>query len=52
MQVLASLAERVVDGDEGVRSALRTLLGGSVLPTLGPDAVRPFMPIVMAHVCG
>ncbi|GFR40155.1 hypothetical protein Agub_g711, partial [Astrephomene gubernaculifera] len=51
-QVLATLAERVVDGDSAVRAALRSLLHESVLPLLGPDALRPFMPVVMAHVCG
>ncbi|KAG2448880.1 hypothetical protein HYH02_006229 [Chlamydomonas schloesseri] len=51
-QVLATLAERIVDGDPGVRSELRRLLGESVLPVLGADALRPFMPMVMAHVCG
>ena len=51
-QVLATLAERVVDGDESVRTALRAFLSSCVLPVLGPDAVRPFMPIIMAHVCG
>ncbi|KAG2501063.1 hypothetical protein HYH03_000882 [Edaphochlamys debaryana] len=51
-QVIGTLAERVVDGEPGVRSQLRSLLGGSVLPLLGPDALRPFMPVLMSHVCG
>ncbi|KXZ43238.1 hypothetical protein GPECTOR_96g704 [Gonium pectorale] len=51
-QVLGTLAERIVDGDSAVRAEMRGLLGGSVLPVLGPDAVRPFMPVIMAHVCG
>ncbi|EFJ52309.1 hypothetical protein VOLCADRAFT_86599 [Volvox carteri f. nagariensis] len=51
-QVMGTLAERIVDGDSSVRSALRELLHGSVLPLLGQDALRPFMPVVMAHICG
>ncbi|GIL45606.1 hypothetical protein Vafri_2810, partial [Volvox africanus] len=51
-QVLGTLAERIVDGDSSVRSALRDLLNNSVLPILGSDVLRPFMPVVMAHVCG
>ncbi|PNH00248.1 Testis-expressed sequence 10 protein, partial [Tetrabaena socialis] len=51
-QVLGTLSERVVDGDSGVRSATRALLHDRVLPLLGPDTLRPFMPVVMAHVCG
>jgi pre-rRNA-processing protein IPI1 len=46
------LAERVVDGDSAVRVELRTLLDSRVLPLLGPLALRPFMPLLMAHVCG
>eukprot|EP00198_Chlamydomonas_reinhardtii_P001186 XP_001690521.1 predicted protein [Chlamydomonas reinhardtii] len=51
-QVLATLAERIVDGDPGVRSELRRLLNEAVLPVLGADTLRPFMPMFMAHVCG
>ncbi|GLI64097.1 hypothetical protein VaNZ11_007270 [Volvox africanus] len=51
-QVLGTLAERIVDGDSSVRSTLRDLLNNSVLPVLGSDVLRPFMPVLMAHVCG
>lgn len=44
------LAERITDGDAGVRGALRALLAGAVLPGLGPGPLAPFLPLLMAHV--
>lgn len=48
---METAAERVADGDGGVRAALRALLGGTLLPALGPAALAPFVPLLMAHVC-
>lgn len=50
--VLTALAERAVDGDAAVRATLRALLREHVLPLLEPKVIRPFMPVIMAHVCG
>ena len=44
------LAERITDGDAGVRGALRALLAGAVLPGLGPGPLAPFLLLLMAHV--
>lgn len=48
------MAERVGDGDAAVRQALRALLREQVLPQLNAGMVRPFMPVLMAHMsrCG
>jgi pre-rRNA-processing protein IPI1 len=46
----SKIAERVSDGDAPVRSALRHLLREHVLPRLDPGHVRPFMPVMMAHL--
>lgn len=50
--VLSALAERAVDGDAAVRSALRSLLREQVMPHLEARVIRPFMPVLMAHICG
>lgn len=34
-----------------VRKQLRELLGKVVLPGLGPSALQPFLPLLMAHTC-
>ena len=34
-----------------MRSALRDALAAPLLPTLGPAALGPFVPLLMAHVC-
>jgi hypothetical protein len=44
------VAERVADGDAGVRQALRVLLSEHAFNKLPPGAIRPFMPVLMAHV--
>ena len=44
------VAERVGDGDADVRTALRSLMRDKVMPLMQPGAIRPFMPVVMAHV--
>ena len=49
-QLLTKLAERVGDGESAVRQALRSLMRERVMPLLSAGAVRPFMPVVMAHV--
>ncbi|GAB4823624.1 hypothetical protein N2152v2_010670 [Parachlorella kessleri] len=49
--VMETLSERITDGDKSVRSALREALAAPVLPTLGPAALGPFVPLLMAHVC-
>ncbi|KAL4439859.1 hypothetical protein ABPG75_002860 [Micractinium tetrahymenae] len=49
--VMETAAERITDGDKAVRAALRELLSGTLLPALGPAALAPFVPLMMAHVC-
>ena len=49
--VVETAAERVADTDSGVRAALRDLLRGTLLPALGPRALAPFVPLLMAHTC-
>ena len=40
------------DAAAAVRAALRDeLLRGALLPLLGPAALAPFVPLLMAHVC-
>ena len=34
-----------------VRKQLTELLGKVVLPGLGPSALQPFLPLLMAHTC-
>ena len=41
---------QVGDGDPDVRLALRSLMRERVMPLLQPGVVRPFMPVIMAHV--
>ena len=48
---METAAARVADADAGVRSALRDLLRGTLLPALGPAALAPYVPLLMAHVC-
>lgn len=49
--MMETAAERVADGDKAVRGALRDLLGSTLLPAMGPAALAPFVPLLMAHVC-
>jgi hypothetical protein len=44
------LAERVSDAESEVRAGLLGLLRDVVLPGLGPSALAPFLPLLMAHV--
>lgn len=48
--VMETLAERVSDTEKEVRTGLMALLGEVVLPGLGPAALAPFLPLLMAHV--
>jgi len=48
--LLEALTPRLSDGEPSVRTALLTTLRGAVLPALGPSALNPFMPLLMAHV--
>lgn len=48
--LLEALAPRLSDGEGPVRAALLTTLRAAVLPALGPSALSPFMPLLMAHV--
>lgn len=42
---------QVGDGDPDVRAALRSLMRERVMPLLQPPGIlRPFMPVIMAHV--
>jgi pre-rRNA-processing protein IPI1 len=47
--IIDKVVEHVTDADSGVRSALRDLLRDVVLPCLGPAALAPFTPLIMAH---
>ena len=47
--LLEALSVRLSDGDASVRTALLALLRKTVLPALGPNALAPFLPILMAH---
>ena len=51
-QFFPKVAERVGDPDQAVRQALRALLRERVMPLVDGAALRPFMPVIMAHVCG
>lgn len=48
--IVERLAEHVTDAEASVRAALRDLLGNVVLPGLGPAALAPFLPLIMAHI--
>jgi hypothetical protein len=39
------------DGDADVRKALARLLREQCIPNVEGGALRPFMPMIMAHVC-
>lgn len=45
------LVERMGDGDADVRKALVRLLREQCVPNVEGGALRPFMPMIMAHVC-
>ncbi len=45
------LVERMADGDAEVRKALARLLREQCIPNIEGGALRPFMPMIMAHVC-
>eukprot|EP00798_Chlamydomonas_sp_ICE-L_P013490 gene13490-19348_t len=51
-QFFPKIAERVGDPDQGVRVAMRALLREQVMPAIHAGALRPFMPVIMAHVSG
>ncbi len=46
------LMERVADADSSVRQALQALLRDRMCPLVAPGQLRPFMPLIMAHVAG
>ena len=46
------LAERITDENSGVRQALRAFLKDIVLPLLDASSLQPYMPVLMAHLCG
>eukprot|EP00887_Chlorella_sp_A99_P000463 scaffold17.g463.t1 len=48
--VVEAAAERVTDGDAGVRGAVRDALASAILPALGAAALEPFALLLMAHV--
>jgi pre-rRNA-processing protein IPI1 len=48
--LLEALAPRLSDGEPSVRTSLLTCLRSAVLPALGPSALSPFMPLLLAHV--
>ena len=48
--IVEALAEHVADADASVRTSLRDLLKSVVLPGLGPAALAPFLPLIMAHI--
>ncbi|MEW5311739.1 MAG: hypothetical protein WDW38_003427 [Sanguina aurantia] len=50
-EFFTKIADRITDSEGDVRKALRLLLKGA-LPLAGLGVLRPFMPLLMAHVCG
>jgi pre-rRNA-processing protein IPI1 len=49
---LETLAERIVDADKPVRIEFQNLFRSTILPILPPEALGPFLPIIMAQLCG
>ena len=51
-RVVTCIAPLVSDADSDVRGAVRGLLGEVLLPQLPPQALSPFSPLLVLHVCG
>jgi hypothetical protein len=51
-RVITCIAPLVSDADSDVRAAVRALLGCVLLPQLPPQALSPFSPLLVLHVCG
>lgn len=49
--VYSRLVERMADSEQGVRQAVQILLKEHVVPLVPGAALRPFMQLIMAHVC-
>ncbi|CAD7697967.1 unnamed protein product [Ostreobium quekettii] len=49
--VVEGIGERCTDNDGRVRTTLLRLMSKWVLPLLGVHAFRPFLPLLMAHIC-
>lgn len=51
LAVISAAAERSADADPACRAAQRDLLSKALLPALGKDALQPFIPVLMGHIC-
>jgi pre-rRNA-processing protein IPI1 len=49
--VYSRVVERMADSDEDVRKAAQQLLRSQMVPLIPSASMRPFMPMIMAHVC-
>ncbi|KAG7670635.1 hypothetical protein KSW81_003194 [Nannochloris sp. 'desiccata'] len=49
--IISAASERTADADPGCRAAQRDLFQKSLLPALGKEALQPFIPVVMGHIC-
>lgn len=49
--IISTAAERTLDPDGPCRAALRQFCQKALLPALGPEALQPFIPVLMGHVC-
>ncbi len=49
--VISTVSERTADADPGCRAAQRDLVSKSLLPALGKEAIQPFIPVIMGHIC-
>jgi len=49
--IIATASERTADADSGCRAAQRDLFQKALLPALGKEALQPFIPVVMGHIC-
>ena len=51
-RVLNAVALLIADNDKAVRAALHEMCSHVILPLLGPEALAPFLPLLMAHISG
>jgi pre-rRNA-processing protein IPI1 len=51
-EVVAHSVERIADDDKFVRQQLKVLLREAILVQVDQEVLRPFLPIIMAHITG
>lgn len=49
--IISTVSERTADADSGCRAAQRDLFKKALLPALGKEALQPFIPLIMGHIC-